>query len=201
MNWQIILKQPKVRIGSKITTNLGTDSTPEDNHCLKKVLEYLEKMKQFPRRNAPLTNNWVTKDSTDFGYFFEEKPFKCGQTHRSYLCNEKVACVVLKLLDRLKSKGSGMFDEGVFDGDEVYWVEIVLESTKKLKTTDWDQWFDDAQDAAFVILITGPTNAEYYQITYESEPKNPNKTSTGYKDYSEDDYKRMIKVLHKGVFG
>ena len=201
MNWQIILKQPKVRIGSKITTNLGTDSTPEDNHCLKKVLEYLEKMKQFPRRNAPLTNNWVTKDSTDFGYFFEEKPFKCGQTHRSYLCNEKVACVVLKLLDRLKSKGSGMFDEGVFDGDEVYWVEIVLESTKKLKTTDWDQWFDDAQDAAFVILITGPTNAEYYQITYESHPKNPNRTATGYKDYSEDDYKRMIKVLHKGVFG
>ena len=87
------------------------------------------------------------------------------------------------------------------DGDEVYWVEIVLESTKKLKTTDWDQWFDDHQDAAFIILITGPTNAEYYQITYESEPKNPNKTSTGYKDYSEDDYKRMIKVLHKGVFG
>ena len=165
MNWQLILKQPKVRIGSKITTNLGTDSTPEDNHCLKKVLEYLEKMKQFPRRNAPLTN------STDMKYFLGNEPFKCGQTYRSYLCNEKVACVVLKLLERLKSQGSGMFEEDVVDGDDAYFVEIVLESTKKLKTTDWDQWFDDAQDAAFVILITGPTNAEYYQITYESHLK------------------------------
>jgi len=82
-------------------------------------------------------------------------------------------------------------------------VEIVLESTKKLKTTGWDQWFDDHQDAAFIILIEGLTlsGAEYYQITYESHPKNPDRNPIGYKDYSEDDYKRMIKVLHRGVFG
>ena len=45
MNWQTILKQPKLRTGSKITTNLGTDSKLEDNDCLKKVLEYLDKMR------------------------------------------------------------------------------------------------------------------------------------------------------------
>jgi len=207
MNWQIILKEPKVRIGSKITTNLGTDSTPEDNHCLKKVLEYLEKMRMSPSvyNYGKLDEDWITADSSNTKYFlWGTEPFKCGENSSS-LCNEKVACVVLKLLERLKSQGSGMFDEGVFDGDELYWVEIVLESTKKLKTTDWDQWFDDHQDAAFVILITGETvdvqGAEYYQITYESHPKNPNNTATGYKDYSEDDYKRMIKVLHEGVFG
>ena len=205
MNWQLILKQPKVRIGSKITTNLGTDSTPEDNHCLKKVLEYLEKMRRVVDvYNTPSNDDndwWITHDSTDMKYFLGNEPFKCGQTYRSYLCNEKVACVVLKLLERLKSQGSGMFEEDVVDGDDAYFVEIVLESTKKLKTTDWDQWFDDAQDAAFVILITGPTNAEYYQITYESHPKNPDRNPIGYKDYTEEDYKRMIKVLHKGVFG
>lgn len=205
MNWQLILKEPKVRIGSKITTNLGTDSTPEDNHCLKKVLEYLEKMRKFTHiYNKPIIefDGWITKDSTDFGYFHIMEPFTCGE-NASFLCNEKVACVVLKLLERLKSQGSGMFEEDVVDGDNVYLVEIVLESTKKLKTSVWSQWFDDHQDAAFVILIEGISinAAEYYQITYESEPKNPNKTATGYKDYSEEDYKRMIKVLHRGVFG
>ena len=177
MNWQTILKQPKLRTGSKITTNLGTDSKLEDN-------------------------DWINRDSSNMKYFYAGHSFFCEE-YNSFLCNEKVACVVLKLLERLKSQGSGMFEEDVVDGDDVYLVEIVLESTKKLKTTGWDQWFDDAQDAAFVILIEGLTlsGAEYYQVTYESEPKNPNRTATGYKDYSEDDYKRMIKVLHKGVFG
>jgi hypothetical protein len=205
MNWQTILKQPKLRTGSKITTNLGTDSKLEDNPCLKKVLEYLDKMRNFTGPVELLTEfpgHWVTHDSSNANYFLYYNPFECEE-YGSYLCNEKVACVVLKLLERLKSQGSGMFEEDVVDGDDVYLVEIVLESTKKLKTTDWDQWFDDHQDAAFVILIEGLTlsGAEFYQITYESHPKNPDRNPIGYKDYSEDDYKRMIEVLHKGVFG
>ena len=208
MNWQIILKEPKVRIGSKITTNLGTDSTPEDNHCLKKVLEYLEKMRMSPSvyNYGKLDEDWITADSSNTKYFlWGTEPFKCGENSSS-LCNEKVACVVLKLLERLKSQGSGMFEEDIIDDDEVYFVEIALESTKKIKTTSLRSWFeiemDDHQDAAFIIVITSLNNDwEYYRITYESHPKNPNNTATGYKDYSEDDYKRMIKVLHEGVFG
>tara|TARA_A100001201_G_scaffold23762_1_gene27031 strand:+ start:1848 stop:2474 length:627 start_codon:yes stop_codon:yes gene_type:complete len=208
MDWFDLLKQPKLRAGSKITTNLGTDSTPEDNHCLKKVLEYLEKMRNFGEvYNKPIIefDGWITKESSDFGYFHMMEPFTCGKRdfnqRNSYLCNEKVACIVLKLLERLKSQGSGMFEEEIIDGDEVYFVEIVLESTKKLKTKPWGG-FDDHQDAAFIILITSYSNDwEFYQITYESQPKNPNKTATGYKDYTEEDYKRMIKVLHRGVFG
>ena len=208
MSWQTILKQPKLRTGSKITTNLGTDSKLEDNDCLKKVLEYLEKMRNFGEvYNQPTIefDGWITKDSTDFGYFHMMEPFTCGgrKKRNSFLCNEKVACVVLKLLERLKSQGSGMFEEDVIDGDKVYLVEIKLESTKNLKHGKV-YWFDDHQDASFIIVISGLSNVdslEYYQITYESHPKNPNRTATGYKDYSEDDYKRMIKVLHKGVFG
>ena len=212
MNWQIILKQPKVRIGSKITTNLGTDSTPEDNHCLKKVLEYLEKMRRINFYTVNISSDddndwWISHDSTNMKYFDLLFPFKCGKTYPdfSYLCNEKVACVVLKLLERLKSQGSGMFEEDIIDDDEVYFVEIALESTKKIKTTSLRSWFeiemDDHQDAAFIIVITSLSNDwEYYRITYESHPKNPNNTATGYKDYSEEDYKRMIKVLHRGVF-
>ena len=36
MNWFTLLKQPKLRVGSKITTNLGIESTNEDNDCERK---------------------------------------------------------------------------------------------------------------------------------------------------------------------
>ena len=207
MNWQTILKQPELRTGSKITTNLGTDSKLEDNDCLKKVLEYLDKMRRVQISGQylkPTSNSgdWINHDSSNMKYFDRMFPFECEE-YGSFLCNEKVACVVLKLLERLKSQGSGMFEEDVVDGDDVYLVEIALESTKKLKTTNWDDWFDDAQDAVFAIFIEGitVTDVEYYQVTYESHPKNPDRNPIGYKDYTEEDYKRMIEVLHKGVFG
>jgi hypothetical protein len=206
MNWQTILKQPKLRTGSKITTNLGTDSKLEDNDCLKKVLEYLDKMRNFrpvelvTELVTEFPDHWVTHDSSNANYFLYYNPFECKE-YGSFLCNEKVACVVLKLLERLKSQGSGLFWENVQDGNEIYGVDVFLESTKKLKTREWDQWFDDHQDAAFVILIEGSDFAEFYQMTYESYPKNPDRNPIGYKDYTEEDYKRMIEVLHKGVFG
>lgn len=204
MSWQTILKQPKLRTGSKITTNLGTDSKLEDNDCLKKVLEYLDKMRNFTISDD---DHWITKDSSNMKYFLGGEPFKCGEFrftkgNSSRLCNEKVACVVLKLLERLKSQGSGIFEDEVVDGQKAYLVEIALESTEKLKIIGWD-WFDDHQDAALIISIDNINSSgmELYQITYESHPKNPDRNPIGYKDYSEDDYKRMIKVLHKGVFG
>lgn len=212
MNWQTILKQPKLRTGSKITTNLGTDSKLEDNDCLKKVLEYLDKMRmvqisgQYRKLISNSERGWIHHDSSNMKYFDRMFPFECEE-YGSFLCNEKVACVVLKLLERLKSQGSGMFEEEVVveEGDrvDVFLVEIALESTKKLKTTNWDDWFDDTQDAVFAIFIEGitVTDVEYYQVTYESHPKNPDRNPIGYKDYTEEDYKRMIEVLHKGVFG
>jgi len=44
MNWQSILKQPKLRTGSKVTTNLGIDSEKDENTpCKRKIQEYMDK--------------------------------------------------------------------------------------------------------------------------------------------------------------
>ncbi len=44
MNWFTLLKQPELRTGSKVTTNLGIDSKQEDDSCERKLREYANKL-------------------------------------------------------------------------------------------------------------------------------------------------------------
>ena len=44
MEWFKLLKQPKLRAGSKVTTNLGIDSEKDENTpCKRKIQEYMDK--------------------------------------------------------------------------------------------------------------------------------------------------------------
>ena len=44
MSWFTIIKNPKLRVGNKITTNLGIDSKEEDDSCERKIKEYVNKL-------------------------------------------------------------------------------------------------------------------------------------------------------------
>ena len=44
MSWFTIIKNPKLRVGNKITTNLGIDSKEEDDSCERKLREYVNKV-------------------------------------------------------------------------------------------------------------------------------------------------------------
>ena len=47
MNWFTLLKQPKLRVGNKVTTNLGSESESQDDDCEKKVREYADKVASY----------------------------------------------------------------------------------------------------------------------------------------------------------
>ena len=44
MNWFTLLKQPKLRVGNKVTTNIGSESESQDDDCERKVIEYADKV-------------------------------------------------------------------------------------------------------------------------------------------------------------
>ena len=86
--------------------------------------------------------------------------------------------------------------------------ELSEDKKQRAKTAGINAGIDGLIDVTYATnpIVKGgvdlvKSGMELYQITYESHPKNPDRNPIGYKDYSEDDYKRMIKVLHKGVFG
>ena len=82
MNWFTLLKQSKLRTGSKVTTNLGIDSKQEDDTCKRKLLQYYHKLERNPQR----------KIETNF--LLDDGPFKDMP--------EEVACKALKRLNGLK---------------------------------------------------------------------------------------------------
>jgi len=83
MDWFKLLKEPKLRTGSKITTTLGSDSKEdEEGPCFKKLKEYQEKI-------AGKT------------YIMDEN-IKMHLRHRLEDMPEEVACAALKLLNNLK---------------------------------------------------------------------------------------------------
>tara|TARA_R100000773_G_C4216038_1_gene114764 strand:+ start:1011 stop:1643 length:633 start_codon:yes stop_codon:yes gene_type:complete len=62
MNWFTLLKQPELRTGSKVTTNLGSSSNNEsDGPCKKKILEYRDKLKNMDGILTDLTIGYNQK--------------------------------------------------------------------------------------------------------------------------------------------
>ena len=132
MNWFTLLKQPELRTGSKVTTNLGSSSNNEsDGPCKKKLLEYREKMKN--------TKGLLTNLDTE-AYAFDlrqgERESKYGGLIREeveyYLDNtseeasfdklpEDVACKALKMLSEM-SGNSTKLNKQIGDN---YWCEVI----------------------------------------------------------------------------
>ena len=83
MDWFKLLKEPKLRTGSKITTTLGRDSKEdEEGPCFKKLKEYQEKI-------AGKT-------------YIMDKNLKMHIRHQLKDMPEEVACAALKLLNKTK---------------------------------------------------------------------------------------------------
>ena len=54
MNWFTLLKQPKLRVGNKVTTNLGSESESQDDDCERKVREYADKVGNYSQTLSDL---------------------------------------------------------------------------------------------------------------------------------------------------
>ena len=83
MDWFKLLKEPKLRTGSKITTTLGRDSKEdEEGPCFKKLKEYQEKIMSKTRildKNIQISLSHVLQDIP-----------------------EEVACAALKIINEKK---------------------------------------------------------------------------------------------------
>ena len=105
MNWQTILKQPKLRTDSKITTTLGSDSKEdEEGPCFKKLKEYQEKIMSKTRILDKNIDIYIM-------HTLEDMP-------------EEVACAALKSLNEMKFPqwGFDYYYKMMADG-EMYYVE------------------------------------------------------------------------------
>jgi hypothetical protein len=54
MNWFTLLKQPKLRVGNKVTTNIGSESESQDDDCERKVREYADKVGNYSQTGSDL---------------------------------------------------------------------------------------------------------------------------------------------------
>ena len=111
MNWFTLLKQPKLRTGSKVTTNLGSSSDNEsDGPCKKKILEYREKLKNMDGIMTDLNKGY--NENIRFGREFDKLGDIIDEEIRLYingvypefseetrfsLLPEEVACKAIKM--------------------------------------------------------------------------------------------------------
>ena len=94
MNWFTLLKQPELRTGSKVTTNLGIESENQKDDCERKVKEYLNKINNYPKRGAILTG-FTSLDIPPLKRRFDSEPLP-----------EEVYCKILSQLNRIQPKDS-----------------------------------------------------------------------------------------------
>ena len=103
MNWFTLLKQPKLRVGNKVTTNLGIESENEDNDCERKVKEYADKVGNYSQNDDNL------QGYSSFDYMNDYFP-------------EEVYCKVLSLLNRIQPNTE--IGEFITVNDVEYDVEV-----------------------------------------------------------------------------
>jgi sugar-specific transcriptional regulator TrmB len=89
MTWFGIIKNTKLRAGSKVTTNLGIDSKQEeDGPCKRKVEEYIKKVIEYSKKQylymqtIPVSHKIIEEGTRNL--------------------SEEVCCKILELLNRVK---------------------------------------------------------------------------------------------------
>ena len=103
MDWFNIIKNPKLRTGSKITTTLGGDkSNDEDEPCNKKLKEYADKVAGLNSINEKAT--WRTTNKT----VYKNRPIEFTISNLGVgeynPVPESVACFALKKLNDVNFK-------------------------------------------------------------------------------------------------
>ena len=127
MSWQTILKQPKLRTGSKITTTLGRDSKEdEEGPCFRKLKEYQEKIMSKTK--------------------ILDKNIQMDASFKLLDMPEEVACAALKLLNEAK------FTETSEDDD----LELMVDGEKYIIQTIWNYVgeYGKRQEIMMVLLVS-----------------------------------------------
>jgi len=136
MNWFNIIKNPKLRVGSKVTTNLSSTSDNQpDEPCKKKLLEYREKMKNTKGLLTNLDSELYAfelrqgeRESKYGGLIREEVEYYLDDTSNEASFDklpEDAACKALKMLSEM-SGNSTKLNKQIADN---YWCEVTREIT------------------------------------------------------------------------
>tara|TARA_R100001015_G_C4584622_1_gene140664 strand:- start:19 stop:618 length:600 start_codon:yes stop_codon:yes gene_type:complete len=157
MSWFTIIKNPKLRAGSKVTTNLSsTSGNQPDEPCKKKLLEYREKLKKI---KGLLTNLGIEnpfeeregeRESKFGGTIKEEVDYYIhgteGEEESFSALPEDVACKALKMLSGI-SGDSTTINKQIGDN---YWCEV----TRTITSKDRVYGLDDMKYLVFTIALT-----------------------------------------------
>jgi len=101
MSWFNIVKEPKLRTSSKITTQLGSESKPEDDDCIRKLREYEIKLKSIRQRWISQAN-WDRRTDGLNVYVYVKPVSRLPALNNFKDIPEEVACKALKILNGLK---------------------------------------------------------------------------------------------------
>jgi len=139
MNWFNIIKNPKLRVGSKVTTNLGSTSDNQpDEPCKKKLLDYREKLKNikgvltnldraipaFRLREGKRESKYGGTISEEVEYYLDDTTQESSFYDLSfYKLPEEVACKALKMFSEM-SGNSTRLNKQIGNN---YWCEVVRE--------------------------------------------------------------------------
>ena len=126
MSWFNIVKQPKLRTSSKITTQLGSESKPEEDDCKRKLREYEIKISRMQDKERGLNVYTLVMDN------FKEIP-------------EEVACKALKILNGLKLQettnllSDSMVKEQMVIGGKRYGIKAIYTLIRNPQYTSGDK--------------------------------------------------------------
>ena len=164
MNWFTIIKNPKLRAGSKVTTNLGSTSDNQpDEPCKKKLLEYREKMKNTKGLLTNLGSELYAfelkqgqRESKYGGLIREEVEYYLDNTSNEasfYTLSEDAACKALKMLSEM-SGNSTKLNKQIADN---YWCEVTREiTTGNMIQSDGEYVFFEVRLSIMVDNSEGP---------------------------------------------
>ena len=138
LNWFNVIKNPKLRAGSKVTTNLSSTSDNQpDEPCKKKLLEYREKMKNTKGLLTNLDTELYAfdlrqggRESKYGGPILEEVEYYLDNTSNEASFDklpEDTACKALKMLSEMSGNNTRLNKQ---IGDN-YWCEVIREITTR----------------------------------------------------------------------
>ena len=133
MNWFNVIKNSKLRVGSKVTTNLSSTSDNQpDEPCKKKLLEYREKVKNTKGLLTNLDTEAYSielkqgqRESKYGGLITEEIEYYLDNTSNEASFDklpEDIACKALKMFSEMGYGTKTRLNKQIGDN---YWCEVV----------------------------------------------------------------------------
>ena len=121
LNWFTIIKNPKLRTGSKLTTNLGVDNKEENDDCERKIREYVDKLDKMKN----IQNDEVRILTRGF---LHSAPIAVMP-----VISEEVYCKVLKILNQLTFNSPTIYEKFENEYGDKIRIEAGYKQLPKLK--------------------------------------------------------------------